>query len=183
MKITNTFRDAQFLAEFANLDAANAERVQDFRHNHPDFAPDSWWDYPPKSTIKLWLRNQEWLREAWDQEFIFDGGLFVLMRLTTSVFDPEPMLANAAMFKHSDFPYFAQLSDVAEEWGYHRAVRYVAEKPWRAKICKECGERYIADHGKRKYCTIALEDGKSKCSSEVIKRQHLKSAKEHNYWR
>jgi hypothetical protein len=184
MKRTGTYRDAEFLAEFANLDPANTRAMDYFRKNHTDFVPDAWWDYPPgPDEPRLWQRNQKWLLEAWDEEFVFDTGLYKLMRLTTSVFDTETHVKSAELFGDKKYPMFATLEDVAEEWGYHRAVRYVAETPWRAKICEECGARFVADHAKRKYCTRASEDGVSKCANKVIERSHLKWGRKNNWGR
>jgi hypothetical protein len=40
--VTDAFRGARTIAEFANLKAPDADY---FRHNYPDFAPEKWWDY------------------------------------------------------------------------------------------------------------------------------------------
>jgi hypothetical protein len=53
VKVTESFRDAEALAAFANLDLANLDpldsaNVTNFRNNYPNFAPSEWWDYPAR---------------------------------------------------------------------------------------------------------------------------------------
>jgi hypothetical protein len=80
------------------------------------------------------------------------------------------------------YPAFANAAELAEMTSYHKAIEFIAENPWRAKFCKECHMRFVADHAKRKYCSLANADG-SKCSAKVIKRQHLDWGRENNWGR
>ena len=45
LKVSEQFRDAEALAEFANLNSTDSAEVGYFRNNYPDFAPAEWWEY------------------------------------------------------------------------------------------------------------------------------------------
>lgn len=186
MKATPLLRDSQFLAEFVNLDADDSRRAEEFRHNHPDFAPSSWWDYQPTDSNgaalsqKQWQLTQHLVREAWKEQFKSDVGLYRLIRLLLSVFDSDNL--TDVMFKSPYRPTVADTNAIAEEYGYHKAIRYLFDAPWRARFCEECGAAYVADHNKRKYCSVAGEDGLN-CSAKVIERTHIEWGRANNWGR
>ena len=165
---TSTQREAQHLAA---LLALTPDGVLAFRKKYPRFAPAKWWDYQPTDSEgnplarMQWERVQEFLREAWDDGFELD--LFELNRLLLSVFDPADTIAG--IFGDKVRPAFANLSDIAEEFGFHIGVSYLKEHPWAAKICGECKRPFAADIPQRRYCGL-------KCSGEVVRKDHLK------YW-
>jgi hypothetical protein len=173
-KKTTTQREAERLAEFVALEPSRVER---FRRDNPRFAPADWWDYQPtNSEGKIlpetqWQLTQKFLQEAWDDDFELD--LFELTRLLLCVFDPAG--TEAGIFKDPIRPAFAGLKELADDWGFHLGVRYLAEHPWAAKVCKECKRPFVADIPQRKYCYAMGADG-LRCSERVIKREHLK------YW-
>jgi hypothetical protein len=168
--------DAEVLAEFSNLDE---ERVGEFRAKHRDFVPQAWWDYRTDANRPLhWKRNQEWLREAWKEGF--ELGLYGLMRLVTSVFDPEEDFAMPLSMVPTlqNRPAFASLNEMREDsYPYQKAVIFLGEQKWRARYCRECGKRYVADHPKRIFCSDA-------CSHQHRNKQKLASWNKHGRkWR
>jgi len=164
-KKTSTQREAERLAKFLSLEPS---QVETFRHDNPRFAPAKWWDYQPTDS-KQWELVQGFLREAWDDNFELD--LFELTRLLLCVFDPTDTVE--AIFNDPRRPVFATLNDIADDSGFHIGVRYLAEHPWAAKVCKECKRPFVADIPPRKYCFEKGADG-LRCSERVIARGHLK---------
>jgi len=171
MRVTEAFRDAQFLAEFAAL---QPQSVENWRMNHPDFVPQKWWDYRPTDSKgkpqprKLWQMNQEWLREAWRKHF--NIGLFDLMRLITSVFDPDNL--TDVMFGVSERPTFATLSEMPEElYPYQKAVLYLKENNWRSALCERCNMPFVAAHNRQKYCGRTLNAEGETCFTLARKEQ------------
>ena len=173
MKAIETLEAADFLVEFVNLRPEDAVMLRTkIRDRGSDFIPDAWWDYRDG---RQWVLNQKWLREAWDAKF--ELFLFDQLRLITSVFDPQNLVD--VMLGIKKRPTFADMGELAEEYGYHKAVRYLIEQPWRAKMCEECGSRFIANHNKRRYCSLADENG-FKCSKKAIlqtKREYWEANK------
>jgi ribosomal protein S27AE len=178
---------AGLLAEFAELDVAECDA---FRQQNPDFAPAKWWDYEPDGISSLgpgltkqWQLCQRHLRKAWTTLNTDDDGvdIFTLIKLLTLVFDPENLID--VMLGLPARPAMAELDEVdAYKWGYHKGVEFVAKEPWRAKVCEECGRKFVADHAKRKYCSVSGPDG-VKCSAKVIKRTHLEWGRQNNWGR
>lgn len=177
---------ADMLAEFANLE--QPATVDAFRRDHSDFALPAWWKYQSDRAESLglskhWQLTQKYVQEAWiiwvsGSEFFLDEWL----RLLTSVFDPTALLEIMLPLSPPVHPAFAKADELAEMTPYHKAIEFIAREPWRAKVCKECGRRFVADHAKRKYCSLPGADG-AKCSTKVIKRQHLDWGKENNWGR
>jgi len=168
---TSTFREAERLAKFLCLKPNQVDR---FRQAYPRFAPAKWWSYQPTNPSRTqWQLVQEFLREAWDDGFELD--LFELTRLLLCVFDP-PDTNEAFVSIHAgrERPAFAGLKEIADDWGYHIGVRYLAEHPWAAKVCEECPRPYVADIPARKYCFEMGDDG-LRCSERVSRRTHLKN--------
>ena len=168
--VTEVLRDAQALALFSNLEPQD---VESFRNNYPDFVPELWWDYEPvsigpkgeplPSTGKQWQDNQLYVREAWENHF--NGGLFFIIRLTTSVFDPANLFDVAFGFEDiAGRPAFATLAELHGIYPHQKAVLYLFEHPWRARFCHECRKRFVAAEPKNKYCSEA-------CSHENRNRQ------------
>jgi hypothetical protein len=89
-RVTDNLRDAQALAEFSNLETA---QVEYFRHNYPDFVPDAWWDYEAGGfEEKQWQLTQGILRYSWKHQFKDTEGVYSLIALVTSVFNPNNLL-------------------------------------------------------------------------------------------
>jgi hypothetical protein len=190
MKAMAVLMDADDLARFANLetdnDAAGFQRATTGRDTGPDFAPASWWKYRAADSSgnpldeTQWRFTQSLVREAWDQQFHSEVGLFDLARLLLSVFDPDALLANLIPSPSDKYrPRFADVSTLAEEYGFHKAIRYLAGGPsWRMKRCKNenCSRRFVADHNERKCCS-------TRCSSEYQSERQKKWGRENNWGR
>jgi hypothetical protein len=168
MKAMDVLLDADDLARFANLDtdkeAASFQRLTTGRDTGPDFAPATWWKYQAtNSAEKQWRFAQKLVRAAWDQQFQSEVGLFDLARLLLSVFDPEDLLENVIPLRSNPYrPPYADVGALAEEYGFHKAIRYLTGGPsWRMKKCKNenCGRRFVADHNERKCCSTECSSG------------------------
>lgn len=146
---------AKALADFANLDDDEEEDIKSFREAHPDFFPQSWWEYEPTNLQGVPLPDSQWriaqilVRDAWDSNFRIPPFEYVL--LLTAVFNP-------AWAKADYRPPYADASDLDEEYPYHRAVEWLTGQGWRAKTCLYCRKRFIAEHPKRQFCTFDTED-------------------------
>ena len=189
--VTQVFRDAQALAKFSNLEP---NKVEDFRHNYADFAPQAWWDY--KLTLQeLLLRGNvaqyNWLltQPFWNPE------QRTLFGQTITVFTPAELQKpfkvwqlnqswlreawNAhfeielfdvlklltSVFNPDDSPkVFVMLLDVPQNSTYYRAISLLIDQKWRARFCEECRNRFVAAESRNKYCSDA-------CSREVRLRQ------------
>jgi hypothetical protein len=163
---------ADALATFAHLDP---DGVENFRRRYPEFVPETWWIGPSwKEGVGVyipWMRERDLLYKAWKAAFPTE--------LTLE-------LATTALFLISH----AMTSDTTEEmeknqqrvWAYQRALLFLSAEQWRAKICEECGNPFVADHASRKYCSVAGADGKN-CSALVIKRTGLEWGRENNWGR
>jgi hypothetical protein len=190
MKAMDVLLDADDLARFANLetdeDAASFQRRTTGRDTGPDFAPATWWNYRATDSNGRLLAKKQWqftqglVREAWDQQFQSEVGLFDLARLLLSVFDPEDLLENLIPIPSNAYrPRYADVGALAEEQGFHMAIRYLAGGPsWRLKKCENenCGRRFVADHNERKCCS-------TQCSSEHQTERQKKWGQNNNWGR
>jgi hypothetical protein len=190
MKAMDVLQDADDLARFANLekdeDAAVFQRLTSGRDTGPDFAPAAWWNYRATDSVgkprpeKQWRFTQRLVREAWDEKFQSEVGLFDLARLLLSVFDPEALMENIIPIPSETYrPLYADVGALAEEYGFHKAIRYLAGGPsWRMKKCESenCRQRFVADHNERKCCS-------TRCSSEHQSERQKKWGRENNWGR
>jgi hypothetical protein len=177
MSLREKIRDAQVLAAFANL---TEQGTAYFRRNYPDFAPRTWWDYSPTDNKgrpdgKLWITNQSWLREAWKNKFEIDQ--FRLMRLLTSVFDPDDLFeVNLGVHPWPCFAHIGSFPGTMDP--YWRAVLFLNEQKWRARLCERCKLPFVAGHSKQKYCGEQWGEDRETCFDLVRKEQkqrdHLK---------
>jgi hypothetical protein len=153
---------ARVLAEFANLEPDGIGR---FRADHPDFVPQAWWDYRPTtpsgapSPKMQWQINQKFLRDAWLFEFDMELGPYV--HLLTSVFDPND--PEPPLFERRHRPAFVAGLDIGyesqDELPYYRAVKWLGGQGWRAKTCRFCGKRLIAESSNTKFCSFGVTVG------------------------
>jgi len=177
MTLRDKLRDAQTLAGFANL---TAKEVDYFRTNYPEFVPQKWWNYSPtnddgRPKDKLWITNQSWLREAWINKFDIDQ--FRLMRLLTSVFDPDELFE--VSLRAHPWPTFADIGALQDTvTPYWRAVLFLNEQKWRVRLCERCKSPFVAGHSKQKYCGEHRGEDRETCFDLVRKEQkqrdHLK---------
>src|SRR6266478_5286109 len=132
--------DSQVLAEFANLNAQDANdlspaNAEHFRNNHPGFVPEEWWTNvhwraetkeEPKGFFGApWMFAQRLLQDAWREKFSVEKSV-ALVNL---------VVAN---------DLHAQMESGAKVFAYQRAVMYLGTNRWRAKFCLRCGNRFIA---------------------------------------
>jgi hypothetical protein len=159
---------ADALAAFADL---KPDGVENFRRLYPTLVPQTWWIGPAwKDGVGVyhpWMRERDLLRKAWAAGFRTD---LTLELATTSLF----LISHAMTSETEKTPH--------KVWDYQRAVLFLSVDQWRAKICKECGKPFVADHASRKYCSIASSSGMS-CSARVIKRTHLEWGRVNNWGR
>jgi hypothetical protein len=200
-RVTDNLRDAQALAEFSNLES---NRVEWFRNNYPDFVPQAWWDYQSgqsvskplsgidqygkmvtgvdKSGEKQWQLTQDILQHSWKHQFKDEDGVYSLVALITSVFNPDRLFTTIAeraideVFPQG-LPEGYSISGIPPRpafenfYGhgvastpFHRAVVYLFQNSWRARFCAECNKRFVAAEPKNKFCG-------DKCSNENRQRQ------------
>jgi hypothetical protein len=177
MRLRDTLRYAQALAEFVNLQPRGVER---FRRNESDFVPQSWWEYTPTdsngkpSDKKQWRINQDMLREAWQKGFRI--GQFELMGLLTSVFDPNNL--TDVFLSSPSRPTFATRNEMPEEmYPYQQAVMFLVEQNWRAMLCERCKAPFVATHNQAKYCSIVWNEEGDTCAS-LIRKEGQKQDRE-----
>jgi hypothetical protein len=181
--------DVEDLARFANLatdgDAAFFQTTTVGRDARVDFAPKNWWEYPPTAsqskpaTGEQWRITQMLVRDAWDEQFQSEVGLFDLVRLLTSVFEPAALLESLFPSPVPRWPQFAEAAALADEYGFHKAIRYLSGgSSWRMKRCanSSCGRRFVADHNARKCCS-------SQCSSQFRQERQKEWGRENNWGR
>jgi hypothetical protein len=171
LRVSEAFRDAEVLADFANLDPEEVASVAYFRNNYPDFAPAEWWDYQTQSLelvrvrgddssnvegkieehlISVWEDTQDELRRAWEDQFKFES-VFNLTELLKMVFvAPSEMVLSAAHLYLPDGT-FHELS-TSKVWSFHKAVLYLHENGWRARVCRSCERYFVANHPQRDFC-------------------------------
>ena len=167
--------DAHALSEFANLEP---DGVRHFQQKYPDLVPQAWWNYQAKgSEEKQWQMTQRFLRDSWQKGFT--GGVFSVMRLVLSVFNPDDLLDSLFGFK-VDRPAFANIAvgEVLDSYTpFQKAVLFIFEHPWRARFCPVCNKRFVAAEAKTKFCS-------QQCSDESTRRRHLEWARKNlKAWR
>lgn len=175
------------------------------RDTGPDFAPAAWWNYRAVCMIpypdKQWKFTRDLMRGAWDEAQIltrrgekkFESEMPLLdVRILMSVFEPNDLLENRSPSSFEPFlyvtvdgvrvdsqyhPTYAAVDEPMEEYGFHKAVRYLIGGPtWRMKECLICRRRFVANHNGRKCCSVS-------CSRDFqIRRQH-EEAKKKNWYR
>jgi len=178
VKVTEAFRDAEALADFANLDPIDSASVAYFKNNYPDFAPSEWWDYPCRSDgtrvilaedidkirndpdfktkleklgegIQQWRDAQDYIQKVWKAEFKLNAsGVSDLLKLVFYVDSPgliwnssQVLLPNGTIYELNTKLY-----------SFHKAVLYLHQNSWRAKICNGCEKHFVANHPKRDFC-------------------------------
>ena len=187
MKDKSTIRDAQALAEFANL---RHDGICRFRRIESDFAPQGWWEYQPADKVekpiswarqysadgtKQWQQNQACLRAAWRAQFHIE--LPQLIELLLSVFDPGNVFETWFDLT-SNLPAFATQFLTDRLYPYHRAVLFLYEQKWRARLCELCKSRFVAGHSKQRYCGQEWGEERETCFDLVRREQ-----KRQDHWK
>ena len=200
MRVTDGFRDAEALADFANLAPENADAVAYFRNNYPDFAPSEWWDYrcrisgsrviraedinkirnDPDYKTKLeklgegllqWRDAQDAIQKVWKANFKLNAsGISDLLKLVFYV-DRPGLVWNSSQVLLPNGTIYELNSKL---YSFHKAVLYLHEHPNQAKICARpgCNKYFVTARGKREFCLYPDERGET-CSQKQIAEQHL----------
>jgi hypothetical protein len=195
LKVTEGFRDAEVLAQFANLKPTDSASVEYFRNYYPEFAPSEWWDYLYRidgtrvfdfddvSTIdkndpdwerkfeskvlKQWQHTQKEIRKAWMAGFKFKTASEVsdLLKLIFYVDRPGVLWNSSQVLVPGGGVY--ELNTKLH--GFHKAVLYLHEHPQHAKICEneKCRKYFVHVHGKRKLCPFPDSRGET-CAQKRI---------------
>jgi hypothetical protein len=201
MKLPEGFRDAEALADFANLDWNDAQKLTYFRQNYPDFAPAEWWDYKtewvelvprvvplPNSTDPinpaehgfaleeelrpLWTVVQDDIHSCWLSKFQFESVFYLTQTLKYVFTAPTDMVQVSAHLYLPDGD-LAVLSAL-KPLTYHKAVVFLNQHPKRAKICKACKKHFVANHPKREFCEYPDERGET-CRQKNGRMRNLKN--------
>ncbi len=198
MKVTDTFRDAEALADFANLDPADSAAVAYFRNNYPDFVPREWWDYrcriggsrviraedidkirnDPDYKTKLeklgegllqWQDAQDTIQKVWKANFKLNASAISdLLKLVFDV-DRPGLLWNSSQVLAPNGTIYELNTRL---YGFHKAVLYLHEHPKQAKVCAKCGRYFVTERGKRIFCLYPDERGET-CSQKQRAEQHI----------
>ncbi len=199
MKVTESFRDAEALADFANLDPTDSASVAYFKNNYGDFAPSAWWDYPYRiggtrvlryedvititesdpnfqskmenKVVRQWQHAQEQIQRVWKAEFELTNVAEVsdLLKLVFDV-DRPGLLWNSSQVLLPNGTIYELNTRL---YSFHKALLYLHEHPRQAKICEECGKYFVHVHGKRTLCLFP--DSRSEtCSQKRINKNRLK---------
>jgi hypothetical protein len=182
VNIPEGFREAEVLADFANLKPTDSRAAEHFARNYPDFAPAEWWTYPCRTEGTPVVRVEDFQRP--------DGELN-LKALKAWQANPEATpqwratLHNLRVsWRHNrfDFKFASNLSELLQMvfvldrpgmlWGaakilvpgkgvldlpiktcgFHKGVLYLSQHPKQAKMCKRCGRFFVHQHGKQQFC-------------------------------
>lgn len=178
MKVTEAFRDAEALAEFANLESTDSASVAYFRNNYPEFAPIEWWDYqhlidgmrviraedidkirndPNYKTklnklgegLKQWQYAQDHIQKVWKAGFELNASaLSDLLKLVFYVNHPG-LAWNSSQVLLPDGTVYELNTKL---YSFHKGVLYLHQHPRQAKRCKKCRKYFVHVHGKREFC-------------------------------
>jgi hypothetical protein len=132
----------------------------EFRVKYPNFAPDGWWDYRSDIDVVInrfnaditreptenlqWRNTQAVLRGAWDGGFPLDPR--TLMILLAMVIDPQEL-------NEGDNPLLGNTLQINPESTYYKSLVWLNSQPWRARVCKPCGRRFIASWPRNRFCS------------------------------
>jgi hypothetical protein len=195
LKVSEGFRAAEALAEFANLKPTDSASVAYFRNNYPDFAPSEWWDYLYRfdgtrvldfddiskidesdpnwkskilsKVLKQWQHAQNEIQNAWKVGFKFKTAKEVsdLLKLIFYVDRPGVIWNSSQVLMPGGGIY--ELNTKLH--GFHKGVFYLQEHPTQAKICEneKCQKYFVHVHGKRKLCPFPDSRGET-CAQKRI---------------
>jgi hypothetical protein len=162
--------DLKMLGEFANLEAAD---VDIFRNSVArDFVPEGFWAgmaiqmLPGATATGIWRTEQARLREAWRSHFSPERCIDLIV-CAAKLSEGEQWLerVTAQMMKMENkeaFDFVAKQSIPKPKiWPYQHAVMLLALQPWRARICGKCGEYFVKEKPRDRYCSKA-------CSKQAV---------------
>jgi len=197
VKVTEAFRDAEALADFANLEPTDLATVANFRKNYPDFAPDEWWDYPYRidgtrviraedvdkirndpdyktqfdklgEGLPQWQHAQDHIQEVWKAKFKLNAsGVSDLLKLVFYVDRPGLVWNSSQVLLPNGTIY--ELN--TKLYSFHKAVLYLHERPGQAKVCTECGKYFVTARGKRELCLFPDSRGETCAQKRINERK------------
>ena len=162
--------DAKMLAEFANLEPADADY---FRNSvAPDFVPEGFWmgqviAVSPGATSKaIWQNQQELLRDAWRSHFSPECCLNLIVlaaKLSAGEQRMEQIREQVQKLPNEEIPGFVSKLSLPRPkiYPYQHAVMLLALQPWRARICGKCGKYFMKEKPRDRYCSRA-------CSKQAV---------------
>jgi hypothetical protein len=178
--------DAKMLAAFANLEPPDADN---FRNAvAPDFVPAGFWAgmaLPMQSgaaSSKIWQAEQKRLREAWRSQFSPERCLDIIVSAAKHSESEQRMAQITERLLKMDND--AALEFIAKQelpkpkiYPYQHAVMLLALQPWRARICGKCGQYFMKDKPRDRYCSKA-------CSKQAVLDSKTNSWSKHGKnWR
>ena len=191
-EITQAILDAaDSLADFANL---KPDDLADFRQRYPNFAPDSWpggwWNsrvVAEQGGLEFrWQEMQRQLHKLWLQRFSPDLCVELMIVGTEWARMSAKYNAQQQAGEEQELRAGSGFDASPKVWDFQRAIMFLYVQPWRARICEMCGKMYVANHGKRKYCTgtnSAVLDASNTCAAKAVEQQHLEWGRKNNWGR
>ena len=147
--------------EFAEyLNTAPKRIGEDFFRYHPDFLlPSLSWTHDHKMHTELWDRGfpQELVVDA-----ISDTGIGTTM--TTTLHHDDGQIETKTR----------KVADVARIVGSKRAILFLFTERWRAKKCRLCGKRFVAEKPGARFCS----SGCATDHRESYKKENWKKIKD-----
>ena len=150
---------ADALAEFANLEAANALA---FRQKHPNFAPE-WWagefiDFQNAGAVAfIWQREQARVRDLWRTGF----NPLPIIQLIASSASLAEYPRDGGTLKLDDMDeatYEAEVRGPRRVYDYQIALMFLHDQPWRAAFCLGCSRPFVRATKTSRYCSQACFD-------------------------
>jgi hypothetical protein len=170
VKFSATLEEAEFLAHFANI---KPEELNDFRKAAPDFFPETFW---PDGRAALVAGMSDSTASVFKNNGLagFDRQVYqtLLCRAWAEGF-PLPLtielVQSSGMSASTESGLALAELGIGKAYPYQRAVMFLHTEPWRAKICEQCKNYYVANHSKRRYCSVfrTLPDGRRMNCSHI----------------
>jgi hypothetical protein len=199
MKLPEAFRDAEALAEFANLSPTDSASVAYFKENYPEFAPCEWWDYKfedlelipavlpasdsdnpinpiayggvlKEDLIPIWQNVQDEIQRAWIDRFQFENVFGLTQRLKAVFIAPSELVLTGSHLYLPDGALYEL--GTPKLYTFHKAVLYLNQHSWRPKICQHCGKYFVANHPQRDSCPYPDARGET-CRQKRDKKRKL----------
>jgi hypothetical protein len=128
----NLYR-AQVLADFIN-----SSDTTEFRAKNPNFFPPR----IPKKWLSLILFAKRRATQIWDDETF--GDLFAVAGLALLIFGEHPTDSDGNLVVKDPLPVY----------GFHEAVSFLHQDPWRARRCLTCKRAFVAASSKAGFCSV-----------------------------
>jgi hypothetical protein len=164
MKKLEHIEDAKTLATFANIESQASTEY--FQHNYPDFLPADIWSVPQgielstsplessRPSLPLWKLLQESVRGAWQSPNRFPlESCIELIGLIAKHSEQSKALDLATKQLLDGVRPEILVLPAPEVWPVQRAIMFLGINPWRASLCRNCGNRFVKDKSTRQFCS------------------------------